>query len=120
MASTVQDDRWRRDRSAKAAQTLEAAVRITQQFRERHNMTYEIDCSGIPLVLRVFFPLDDASRTEWRIEASAGETRAVASASSRAQALQQVAQNWRDTMPLDRPNLDWSGVAQAMTSVRAI
>lgn len=129
MAGTVQDNRWRNDAgerpaSAKAkaaAELRERPVRIVQQFRERHNMTYEIDCSGTPLVLRVFFPPEDAPSGQWRIEASAGQTQPVsASAASRAQALQSVAQCWRDRTPETVANLDWNGVTQAMTSVRAI
>ena len=27
---------------------------ITQQFRESRNMTYELDCAGSPLIVRVF------------------------------------------------------------------
>lgn len=129
MASTVQDNRWRSDSgeariSAKekaAAELRERSVRIVQQFRERHNMTYEIDCSGTPLVLRVFFPPEGAPNGQWRIEASAGQSQPISgSASSRAQALQNVAQSFRDANTTAVANLDWNGVAQAMTSVRAI
>jgi hypothetical protein len=98
--------------------------RITQQFRERHNMTYEFDCSGVPLVLRVFFPIGDHSSAEWRMEArtsSACEAPvAMAHAPSRAQALELVAQRWRTSMPDAAAQLDWSGVAQAMSDVRAL
>ncbi|MFZ5896402.1 MAG: hypothetical protein ACOY0T_35440 [Myxococcota bacterium] len=86
-------------------------------------MTYELDCSGVRVVLRVFFP-EDAPDANWRIEACAGQgvpaPQLSASASSRAQALQNIAQNWGETMPLSVSNLDWDGIAQAMTSVRAI
>lgn len=100
------------------------AVRITQQFRERHNMTYELDCSGTALVVRVFFPTDGPG-AEWRIEASAagaeGHDLASAAALSREQALQRVAQHWQeaDASPA-RTKLDWAAVAQAMAAVRAI
>ena len=86
-------------------------------------MTYELDCCGVPLVLRVFFP-KDTSDPQWRIEAFAGSSvpasLASASATSKAQALQQIAQNWREAMPPPASNLDWNGVAQAMTAVRGI
>ncbi len=100
-----------------------AAVHITQQFRERHNMTYEINCSGVPLVLRIFFPRDGAG-AEWRIEARAGHVNDVsvasASAATRAQALQMLAQRWRDTAGIAPSSVDWSAVTQALASVRAI
>jgi RNA recognition motif-containing protein len=100
------------------------AVRITQQFRERHNMTYELDCSGTVLVVRVFFPADEPG-AEWRIDATAaganGHDVASASAASREQALQRVAQHWqRADAPTERAQLDWAAVAQAMAAVRAI
>lgn len=123
MATKFSDDRWRNDSrgSAAAKRPPDPSVRITQQFRERRNMTYELDCSGVALVLRVFFP-ENAPDSDWRIEACAGNSEPAssisASASSKALALKNIAQNWRETMP--RAVLDWDGIAQAMTLVRAI
>jgi len=115
MARTAQPDR---------PGSSKPPVRITQQFRARHNMTYELDCEGVPLVINVFFPVSDSGVEEWRIEAQSKHTEpasfASASAASRALALQHVAQRWRETMPVSVSNLDWNGVAQAMTAVRAL
>lgn len=120
MATKFSEDRFRAGSQA-AARAPDPSVRITQQFRERRNMTYEFDCSGVPLVLRVFFP-ENAPDANWRIEACSSNnipaTPVSASASSKALALQSIAENWRETMP--RSVLDWDGVAKAMTSVRAL
>ena len=98
-------------------------ARITQQFRERHNMTYELDCGGAPLVVRVF-PLQGAPAT-WRIEARATDASdavvATATASSPAVALERVAEWWRDNAaPRALAPLDWNAIAEAMTAVRAL
>jgi hypothetical protein len=118
------DSRGRTALKAKAAANAEPSVRITQQFREIRNMTYELDCSGVKLVLRVFFPVEGARLGQWEIEACSGlgerRTATRASASSRAQALQNVAQSWREQNSPTASNLDWNGIAQAMASVRAI
>lgn len=99
-------------------------VRITQQFREAHNMTYELECSGAQLIVRVF-PLGGEAPTEWRVEARASRAAdaAVASATgpSRAVALERVAESWRDNATTrDAGTFDWNAVAQAMTAVRAL
>lgn len=109
---------------AKAAEK-KASVRVTQQFRERHNMTYELDCSGARLIVRVF-PLDDADPPrEWRVEARVSDqcdaVVATATGLSRAAALEAVASWWRDNGPAQSlAPYDWNGVAKAMAAVRAI
>jgi hypothetical protein len=100
------------------------SVRITQQFRERNNMTYELDCSGTALVLRVFFPAVGVDTTDWRIEACTPHplpgVSATASAQSRAEAFEAVAERWPLSTPTAAPSLDWSGIARAMRAVHAI
>lgn len=107
-------------RNAAAKEKVAVSVRITQQFRERNNMTYELDCCGVPLVLRIFFPVD----AQWRIEASSGLAPtawvATASALSRTEAMQALARNWRNATPATASNLDWTAVECAMVAVRAI
>lgn len=121
MASTTHGGAWREGPVKRDVAAPAKLVEIKQQFRERHNMTYEIDCSGISLVLRVFFPAEGVANAPWRIEASAGATQPVsASASSRSAALRDIAESWRGAAPAAVWNVDWSGVAQAMTSVRAL
>jgi hypothetical protein len=112
------------DQSKGAAEAEDKrAVRIAQQFREAHNMTYELDCFGTPLIVRVF-PLDGAT-VEWRIEARTSDAPdavvATATAPTREEALRSVAQRWQDHRALHvLPNVDWDAIAQAMTAVRAL
>ena len=99
----------------------EKRARITSQFREAHNMTYELDCAGSPLILRMF-PLPGDPPSEWRVEARTTNAEdavvGTATAPSRAQALELVAEWWRANPAL--PTYDWAAIAQAMTAVRAI
>lgn len=93
---------------------------ITQQYRERHNMTYELDCAGSPLVVRVFFPAE-AGPVEWRMEVrgnEAGEAVVIDKvAATRELAFQAVRGAW-PSRPL--PGYDWDGVTHVLRSVRAI
>lgn len=112
------------DSSPEATRDGRRKVRITLQFRERHNLTYEIDCDGIPLVLRVFFAVGEGAAAQWRVEARAGhvEDPSIASATepSRAQALESIAKGWRASAAPEVSSIDWDGVTRAMTAVRAI
>lgn len=113
-------DRNDRPRAAERAKPL---ARITQQFRERHNMTYELDCEGAPLVVRVF-PAEGVS-TEWRVEArmtnAADAVVATATATSPAMALKRVADWWKDNYAARAlTKFDWNAITEAMTAVRAL
>ena len=104
------------------ATTARPRVRITSQFRERGNMTYELDCGGLPLAVKVF-PVDRTERA-WRIEASAKGSNAPfqvesRACSTRAAALQEVATAWSEGPGL-QVAVEWSEVAEAMAAVRAI
>jgi RNA recognition motif-containing protein len=106
-----------------AAKEAARKARITSQFRERSNMTYELECAGAPLIVRVFPLRGDVE--EWRIEARESDacTAAVATATaaSRAKALDIVALWWREnarTRALTA--IDWDAVAQAMKTVGAL
>lgn len=98
--------------------------RLTLQFRELHNMTYELDCAGIPLVVRVFFAVGAGADARFRAEVRAthvhGVSEASATAPSRAQALESIAKSWLETAAPAVSSIDWDGVKQAMTTVRAI
>jgi hypothetical protein len=99
-------------------------IAITQQYRERHNMTYELDCAGQRLIVRVFFPVDDAS-VAWRVEARTDDTpQAVvvaAVAGTREVALGDVSTAWdAASLPSGGPSFDWAAVTRAMQAVRAI
>jgi RNA recognition motif-containing protein len=101
-----------------------APARITQQFREAANMTYELDCAGTPLVLRMFFPATGPT-AEWRIDARTHDAPDVslanASAASRTQALRAIAVWWTDSQVSHRlAPIDWRAVEQALETVRAL
>lgn len=86
-------------------------------------MTYELECSGARLIVRVFHP--SSPQETWRVEARASEdvdaVVATASAGSASAALDGVAQWWRDhALARALSPYDWNAVAQAMTAVRAI
>jgi hypothetical protein len=95
-------------------------TRIKQQYRERYNMTYELDCDGAPLVIRMF-PPDDVKASEWRIEARAGapgdEACAMGSGATAKHALDQI----RQSSPSGAlAHIDWDAVVRALHAVRAL
>jgi RNA recognition motif-containing protein len=106
------------------APKVPAGIGIKQQYRERHNMTYELDAGGPRLTLRIYFP-PDTGPVEWRIEArsSGGDSGIVVdrSAPTKALALQAVAEAWQALAadPLE-PSLDWPAITRALRDVRAI
>jgi hypothetical protein len=92
-----------------------AGTKITIQFREIENMTYELDCAGTALVVRVFFP---TTAGQWRIVA---QTSAGANEPSRVEALRGIARACREGEAghlLGR--IDWTAVETAMAEVRAV
>ncbi len=99
----------------------EAPVRITTQFREPANMTYELDCAGVALVLRIFFPTTEG---QWRIEARTSNApdapSSDATAPSRVEALRQIARAAREGAVGSLELVDWDAVVQALTKVRAL
>jgi RNA recognition motif-containing protein len=105
-----------------AASAPKPAVTIVQQFRERSNMAYDLDCKGLPLVVRIF--PEEESRC-WRIEARANDAldaRVVsASAPTRAAALAEVIRAWNENAAVtDGRALDGDALARALQSVRAV
>lgn len=109
----------------KAAADSEQSERahITLQFRESTNMTYELDCSGVTVVVRVFFPTADGV---WRVAAQASrasdaEPGSFATARSRGEAFRSVVgacQEGAGASPLAR--IDWAAVEDALKKVRAL
>ncbi len=98
-----------------------ATVRILQQFRERANMTYDLDCSGVPMTLRMF-PTEDE---HWRFEARStdvGDAVVVTgSGATRRDALGALVRAWNENAiaTAARP-LDGDGLFAAMLDVRAV
>ena len=107
----------------KAAAKVRPNVALTQQYRERHNMTYELDCLGVRLTVRVFFPAEGAA--DWRIEARSGvgaEAFVIdKAASTRELALREICEAWQaSSAPSAAPSVDWQAVTLALKTVRAV
>ena len=104
----------------------EGSIRITQQFRARDAMVYDLRGSAGRLTLRVTGRGgDDGPPTEWRIEAStssAPDAVVVAEwGATRADALRAVGRSWSEKrLANNLPWFDWEAVARAMAAVRAI
>lgn len=109
-------------RTARNAAATEARVAMTQQYRDRRGLTYELSCSGKLLTLRFVFPVDDTDG--WQVEARMlpGPPAAVtASGMTRERAFRELIDAWSAsggqlTAPLE---VDWEGVAAALLAVRA-
>jgi RNA recognition motif-containing protein len=100
-------------------------ARITSQFRERFNMVYELDCTGVPLAVKVF--REDVEVETYRIEvtakgaAGAEGMSVTASAGTRALALEAVAEIWTEkSTESTKFVLDWPAITKALAAVRAI
>lgn len=96
------------------------SVKIVQQFRERANMAYDLDCAGSPLTLRI-------SRDEqgWSIEArstdSADAIVANGTAPTGDAALAEALRAWNVAAEASpRRAVDTDAVTRAMRDVRAI
>jgi RNA recognition motif-containing protein len=114
-------ERTRGPRRADPAEA-ESPARITLQFREPSNMTYELDCAGLAIMVRIFFP---SSTGEWRVVAQASRDAAAPNASgtagSRLEAFRELARTCRegvDVAGLGR--IDWQALEEALTKVRAL
>ena len=107
-----------RKRDGKNAEAASSA-RITQQYRERMSMTYELSCHSARLTVRMFFP-DAETPSVWRVEAltNQGGAAVSATAGSRELALLAVGESWK-TSP-NAAELDWPAIAAALKAVRAI
>lgn len=104
----------------------EDSVRITQQFRTRDAMVYDLRGPAGRLTLRVTGRGgDEGPPTEWNVEASTGSSPdAVVVAergATRADALRAVGRSWNEKrLANNLPSFDWESVARAMAAVRAI
>jgi hypothetical protein len=99
------------------------ALRITDQFRTRHGMAYELRERGSRLTLLIAEHAIEGG-AEWQVEASSvqfpGATMTQA-ASTRAEAVRRVGVRWAEgCVARGLPSFDWDAVARALTAVRAI
>jgi len=104
----------------------EGAVRITQQFRSRDAMIYDLRSNAGRLTLRISGRAgDESSPTAWRIEAATSSSPDAVvvseSATTRGEALRAVARSWNEKRLMSHlPQFDWESVVAAMTAVRAL
>jgi len=111
------------DKAADKAEPL--AIKITQQYRARNGMTYELMGGGHRLTVRMFPRQSATDADEWRCEASNGPQRdeplVVEWAASRKGALTAVARAWAvQAPPRGLPLFDWDAIAEVLQSVRAL
>jgi RNA recognition motif-containing protein len=98
-----------------------ATVRIVQQFRERANMTYDLDCAGMPLTLRMFPIEGERWRVETRSTEAVNAVVVTASAATRRDALGAVLRQWNERASSSSPaSIDAEGLLRAMSDVNAI
>jgi len=114
----------RPDKVDKSEEAVRRKISIVQQYRERANMTYELNCAGQPLILRIFFPPSDEPAA-WRIDARTKDSEqpalVTAVAKSREAAFSEVAAAWEAaSVSGGTPKIDWAAIKTAMSSVRAI
>lgn len=95
-----------------------ASVAISQQYRERRGMVYELDCSGVPLTVRMFFQEGDTAGR--RVEASAGDCVADASGATLEAALTVLGERWTRLSEPRAPQIEWAEVVAALKTVRAV
>jgi hypothetical protein len=100
-------------------------VRITNQFRKRQAMVYDLSCDDVRLTLEVTSRESADGLGEWHVEAFARHAPEKPTidepGTTRREALSAVARAWaakRGTYGF--PPLDWDAVAEALVAVRAI
>jgi RNA recognition motif-containing protein len=110
-----------RGEAAKEAAKAQKRVRVMAQFRERTNMTYEVDCAGTLLSFKVFFT-ESSEGNEFRVEArvkAADESSAIGGVGpSRRDAFDTLVRLWNEQPSL--PPCDFPAIAQVLAAVRAL
>jgi hypothetical protein len=101
------------------------SVRITNQFRKRDAMVYDLSCEDVRLTIEVAQRQNDDGQGEWVVEAHARHVVEKPTinepGATRSDALQAVARSWTaKNGAYGFPRLDWEAVSAAMLVVRAI
>jgi hypothetical protein len=102
------------------------ALKITNQFRSKGGMAYDLKCEGVRLTLLVSAKASSEDPGEWRVEARGARTADDAAVvvqwgPTRIDALRAVAASWADAIQTTSLRVfDWEAVAQVLTSVRAL
>ena len=102
-----------------------SGVRITNQFRKRETMVYDLSCEEIHLTIEVAQRRNDDGLGEWLVQAHARQAAdrpaIIAPGVTRNDALRAVARSWTAKGgAYGFPELDWEAVSVAMLAVRAI
>ncbi len=121
----VTEPRGGRGRPGSASESSRPGVRITNQFRRRDAMVYDLSCDDVRLTIEMALRTNDDGLGDWVAEAharqSAEKPTIVEPGATRDDALQAVARSWVAKQRAHGfPELDWEAVAKAMRTVRAI
>jgi len=104
--------------------TVTDALRITNQFRSKGSMVYDLRGAGSRLSLVVTPRTSSADPDDWHIEAQAMGLPEVLPIErwghTRMDALRAVARAWTTRPSSGVPQFDWEAVAAALLAVRAI
>ncbi len=109
----------------KAEKKDETALRITDQFRSRTGMNYDLKANGSRLTLLVSPRATPEDPGEWRVEASSsqvpGSTPIVCWAPSKLEAIRDVGVAWSaEALLHGLPSFNWEAVSTALRAVRAV
>ena len=100
-------------------------VRITNQFRRRDAMVYDLSCDDVRLTIEMERRVNDDGLGDWVAGAHARESAekpsVIAPGATPDDAFRAVARSWvAKRRAHGFPELDWDAVAVAMRNVRAI
>jgi hypothetical protein len=102
------------------------ALKITNQFRSKGGMAYDLKCEGVRLTLLVSAKTRTEDPGEWSVEARGARTSehvAVVTewGPTREDALRAVGRTWGDALQTTELRVfDWNAVVSMLSSVRAL
>jgi hypothetical protein len=109
-----------------ALQKEETTVaRITNQFRSRDSMVYDLSCEGARLTISIAPRTSDEGADVWSAEAHARQAperpTIIEQGTTKGDALTAVARSWvAKNGAWGFPALDWEAITTALRTVRAI
>ena len=100
-------------------------LKITNQFRDKRGMVYDLKCEGDRITVYVSPRENPNDAGDWRVEvrtSHAPEAVVIAEwGATRADALREVGRQWAsNATTLGLPTFDWDAVATALNAVRAL
>ncbi len=119
-------ERGERSEKSERSEAKTTALRITNQFRSKGGMAYDLKCEGVRLTLHISPKTGSDDPGEWRVEARGGRATEEAVTimewgATRTEALQAVAKSWAGELATDGLRVfDWEAIAAVLTSVRAL